>query len=225
MADKINMSLDDIIKLNKKGGSGGGGGRISSRSSGSSARAGGSSRPMRGRQSNFSRGGNNRSTPYTRVWKRSGWNGAKERGVVMRCYQTRLHGKWTSINDIVKWEMFVLPKFPHIFDLGVPQLWDCVHHQSHHVTAFWPALTSFKNWCPYARLLTVPFSRWPSCTVPFSSEDKHGPPTVKITERFMTEASSFVRIFTDMQRWLLWRGSWIFKMATDRSCRFLNFDI
>ncbi|KAG7238226.1 hypothetical protein INR49_031141 [Caranx melampygus] len=63
MADKMNMSLDDIIKLNKKGGSGGGG--RSSGSGGSSARAGGSSRPMRGRQS-FSRDRNNRSTPYTR---------------------------------------------------------------------------------------------------------------------------------------------------------------
>ncbi|XP_070833256.1 THO complex subunit 4-like [Chaetodon trifascialis] len=64
MADKMNMSLDDIIKMNKKGGSSGGGG--SSRQGGSSARAGGFSRPARGRQSNFNRERNNRSTPYTR---------------------------------------------------------------------------------------------------------------------------------------------------------------
>ncbi|KAM9315256.1 THO complex subunit 4-B-like [Pholidichthys leucotaenia] len=68
MANKMDMSLDDIIKMNKKaGGEGGGsrGGTPSYRGSGS-GRAGGSTRPNRGRPNSFNRGGNYRPKPYSR---------------------------------------------------------------------------------------------------------------------------------------------------------------
>lgn len=60
------MSLDDIIKLNKKAGNGreGGSSREAGRSSGRRP-----SRPVRDRRNNFQREGNNRYIPYTRVRK------------------------------------------------------------------------------------------------------------------------------------------------------------
>lgn len=60
------MSLDDIIKLNKKSGNGreGGSSREAGRSSGRRP-----SRPVRDRRNNFQREGNNRYIPYTRVRK------------------------------------------------------------------------------------------------------------------------------------------------------------
>ncbi|XP_017260728.1 THO complex subunit 4 isoform X2 [Kryptolebias marmoratus] len=66
MADKMSMSLDDIIRMNKKEGRGGGGGGAGSRRGGGSGRAGGASRqPARNRQ-NFGRDRNSRPAPYTR---------------------------------------------------------------------------------------------------------------------------------------------------------------
>ncbi|KAM6957509.1 THO complex subunit 4 isoform 1-T1 [Aplochiton taeniatus] len=82
MADKMDMSLDDIIKQNRqRGGGGGRGGRSRGRGGSGGGRGGvgrvggtggasfggrgGGSGPMRGRQ-NLSRGGRGRPTPYSR---------------------------------------------------------------------------------------------------------------------------------------------------------------
>ncbi|KAM6972112.1 aly/REF export factor 2-like [Aplochiton taeniatus] len=70
MSDKMNMSLDDIIKQTKKGGGSrgnrGGRGRSSGGRSGNAGRAAGDgSGPMRSRQ-NFTRDRSSRPTPYSR---------------------------------------------------------------------------------------------------------------------------------------------------------------
>ncbi|MGH0149867.1 UNVERIFIED_CONTAM: hypothetical protein FKN15_025214 [Acipenser sinensis] len=82
MADKMDMSLDDIIKQNRqrgggrggrgggRGGSGGGrgagAGRLGGSGFGGRGGGGGGSGPMRSRQ-NLSRGRSSRPTPYSRV--------------------------------------------------------------------------------------------------------------------------------------------------------------